>query len=838
MFANATTQVSIQSHEPRHGGNKTDCLFNFHSLGGAMNMMAIYKPINAFKVGRQVYVPVLDMLRILLNLESRDDATTHWNQFSASCGNWIDTHTCKMHQVLELPRRRNQVVAKLNNSLVPLCWCDEQQVTNLRDIAAREKFIWQVDNVKDTKKVEDDNKTNAPPPSFVTSPVSFSGSLKDVEIQKHTGSKHTTRKTWRRIPDDERDKDWSESDADLSADQRDSDDDRDDKDQDADYKGKSDYTYHSSYSNAMLINSPSTSRKRRRTRSFTAKSTLVSSTIANTTNTSTTANTTNTARGPIIKSESTSLHCATNTSKTPDDDDESKSWTTVSSPLSDDSDTSKIDKPRKIQGTSCHRCKRIRQYTQLVRCTSMRSATVRGRARKCIKKFCAQCLGRTIASFTRQELDEWACPSCRGICLCGQCIIDKYSKPQMRARAQRQVQVQASEHGQDRKPSTVKMTIEQTSPSRNSTTSCSTGSESTTTPSSTTTHSLPVLASLVSLPNTQSTRSTPLANITKTVDASTPLTMPVSSASANCDASALLQFLSCQYLAPSPASASTSNSISAPASTACTFNVSTEPRPLANLSAQYLANLYLETLSRQSAFFNSQLFTSTLSSLLPFVPDPMAIQSSTISSTMTPLQTSASTQLPTVLLTDSSNDYGKQAIPLGIMDDITTEEQPLTTSSPRAISMPFFDFAQVQNEDGATHEYKISDRPMNLSDLFFQDTTSQAALDTTSTTFSPSASSTSATSPLANSSVSSSVGSSEPFVLYDFEEDYAWDCRTRKRKRNTVDRNTACAACRRTKRRCDRHRPCSNCIKNHCSCETAIQETTSGALPIPAILNE
>lgn len=91
-------------------------------------------------------------------------------------------------------------------------------------------------------------------------------------------------------------------------------------------------------------------------------------------------------------------------------------------------------------GSSCHQCKSRRSLGALIFCcnsvkrkTKQQTKTVKGvtkRAHLCRKKYCAQCL----IKFYREKApkkskdSEWACPACRGICICAACRRQK-AKP-------------------------------------------------------------------------------------------------------------------------------------------------------------------------------------------------------------------------------------------------------------------------------------------------------------------------------------------------------------------------------------------------------------------------
>jgi len=74
------------------------------------------------------------------------------------------------------------------------------------------------------------------------------------------------------------------------------------------------------------------------------------------------------------------------------------------------------------QRVSCHKCKRHRAHDTMLFCTTKKEGQ-----RPCRKKFCFKCLSNfeeyaNSAHLSPEEVMEWSCPACSGVCGCKSCL--------------------------------------------------------------------------------------------------------------------------------------------------------------------------------------------------------------------------------------------------------------------------------------------------------------------------------------------------------------------------------------------------------------------------------
>lgn len=84
-----------------------------------------------------------------------------------------------------------------------------------------------------------------------------------------------------------------------------------------------------------------------------------------------------------------------------------------------DGTVSKLMKPKRGQGYSCHHCKTTKEPAVLFFCSNLVKKGVN--LKKCKKKVCESCLRRLYSPEFADGGRYWSCPSCKGLCVCASC---------------------------------------------------------------------------------------------------------------------------------------------------------------------------------------------------------------------------------------------------------------------------------------------------------------------------------------------------------------------------------------------------------------------------------
>ena len=120
----------------------------FVSLQEAQQAIEKFNGSKSFEVQSGVtYVSIVDVLWKFLGLPNRKAGVDEWEKFSFYCGTWSRENSWRQIRFIQRPSGAANIVVKAEQSIIPLCWCDEYHKTNLRDLAKEQGLVWLVQDL-------------------------------------------------------------------------------------------------------------------------------------------------------------------------------------------------------------------------------------------------------------------------------------------------------------------------------------------------------------------------------------------------------------------------------------------------------------------------------------------------------------------------------------------------------------------------------------------------------------------------------------------------------------------------------------------------------------------